>query len=747
MNPRTFAAPPAKVEHADTYNNLGISLSKEGKLDQAAACFRQALALKPDYADAYSNLGNALWAQGALEEAGSCYRQAIALNPQFADVYSNYGNLLQTQGKMDDAVANYRRALLLRPNYPEAHNNLGVALQAMGKADEAAQNFRTAISLKPDYADAYGNLGLALQAQSRLDEAITCYRRALGLKPGYHEAQNNLGVALKAQGRLDEAIESFSKAASLRPDYAEAHNNLGIAFEFQGRLDEAVASYRRALQIKPDYAEAHNNLGVVLQTVSRLDEAARCYRQALVIKPDYADACNNLGNLLSNQGKLDEAAASYRQALAVKPDQADAYSNLLFLYGYHNLLSPERYLDEARGWEQACVPLSARQAAKHKRFRRPPLEGRRLKIGYVSGDYFQHPASYFLRQLFASHDRARTELFAYSTNRKRDAVTEEFMSLADHWIPLFGVDDATAVERIEADCIDVLVDLSGHTAYNRLGVFARRAAPVQAHYLGYFASTGLAEMDYWIGDEIITPPEADSQFTEEIWRLPRVWVSYEGRADAPPPGWRPDPGGIVWIGSFNNLKKLTDETLALWAKALHALPECRLLLKTFALADPGNCRRILDVMAGHGISADRIELHDSSITQSWSSHMSYYDRLDIALDPVGGLGGGTTTCDALWMGVPLVTLIGDRMPSRMTASMLHAIGYPEWIAQSEEDYIDKLTLLARSPESRMRLRADQRARMAQSTLCHAAGLAHELEDTYLRMCQRWQSDAIAGARP
>ena len=282
-----------------------------------------------------------------------------------------------------------------------------------------------------------------------------------------------------------------------------------------------------------------------------------------------------------------------------------------------------------------------------------------------------------------------------------------------------GIPDAALRERIEADGIDVLVDLSGHTAHNRLGVFARRAAPVQAHYLGYFASTGLTEMDYLIGDEILTPAETDSHFSERVWRLPRIRASYEGKADAPLPAWHPAEDGSVWLGSFNNLGKLTPATLALWAKVLHALPQAKLLLKTKELADAGNRRRILDAMAGHGISPDRIELQDSSVTPGWREHMAYYDRLDIALDPVGAHGGYTTTCDALWMGVPVIALEGDRMATRMTASMLNAIGHPEWIARTEAEYVDKVVALARDVEQRKALRSAQRGRMAASPLCDA----------------------------
>ena len=347
-----------------------------------------------------------------------------------------------------------------------------------------------------------------------------------------------------------------------------------------------------------------------------------------------------------------------------------------------------------------------------------------------------------MEQLFACHDRQRVELFAYSAHGLRDAVTERLQALVEHWVVLVGVSDAAARDRIEADGIDVLIDLSGHTAHNRLGIFARRAAPVQAHYLGYFASTGLSEMDYWIGDEILTPEQMDSQFQERVWRLPRVWVSYEPRADAPASGWRPAADGTVWVGSFNNLGKLTPQTLALWAQVLHALPEGRLLLKTKDLADAGNRQRILDAMAAQGISSNRIELQDQRVTPEWSTHMAYYDRLDIALDPVGGVGGGTTTCDALWMGVPVIALEGQRVASRMTTSMLAAIGHSEWSARTEEDYVSTVVALARDLEGRTQLRRVQREQMAPSPLCNAHDLAHSLENAYFEMVQARRSNPV-----
>jgi len=570
----------------------------------------------------------------------------------------------------------------------------------------------------------------------RLPQAEAIYQRILQDAPRHPDALHFLGVAALQAGNNERAVNLIGRAMQENPSDPLCCLNLGNALKGQGRLDAAVENYLKALALKPDLTEAHFNLGVTFQALGKLDAALECYHKALSLKPDYAEAHGNLGNTLRAQGKLDEALESFSRALALKPDNPITNSSLLFLHAYHSLSDPHAYLSLARNWEQACVPVQDRQLAQGRIFQRPPLAGRRLRVGYVSGDFCRHAVSDFIGQLFARHDKSRIELFAYTTNRMRDAVTERLQNRVDHWIPVAGNSDAAIRDRIEADGIDVLIDLSGHTLHNRMGVFARRAAPVQAHYLGYFASTGLAEMDFFIGDEILTPPEMDSHFSEKIWRLPRARASYQVRADAPLPDWHHARDGSVWLGSFNNLGKLTPATLALWAKVLHALPEGKLLLKNKELANDGNCRRILDALLSEGISPERVELQDSSATPGWREHMAYYNRLDIALDPVGAHGGYTTTCDALWMGVPIIALEGDRMASRMACSILNALDHPEWVACSEMEYISKAVDLARDVKLRTALRSDQRERMAASPLCDAKGLARALENAYFEMFEQ-----------
>jgi len=631
----------------------------------------------------------------------------------------------------------YQQVLRSEPRHSVALHYSGVLAHQRGNHALAIDLIGRSLAIRPDDAEAHFDLGSIHQQQGELRAAVRCYRDALRIAPDAAEALINLGNTLKDLGEADEALACYRKAVSIRPDDTTAHFNFGNLCRDQGNPGEAAAHYRSAIRIRPAFAEAHNNLGNALKDLGDMGEALACYREALAIRPDYAEAHFNLGNVLRDQGDAGEALARYRTALSIRPDYADAYTNMLFLHAYHGSLDPQGYLALARGWEQACVPERERQASRERMFQPTPLTGRRLRLGYVSGDFRTHAVSYFVEQLFAHHDRKRIELFAYSTCAGGDAVTARLQALVEHWVPSAGGPDAALRDRIEADGIDVLIDLSGHTGHNRLGVFARRAAPVQAHYLGYMASTGLSEMDYWIGDETLTPPETDAYYSETIWRLPRVWVAYEGKADAPVPARRTPADDAIWVGGFNHLAKLTPATLALWARVLGALPQARLLLKTKALAEAENRRRILDAMAGHGISPERIELRDIRLTPDWSSHMACYDSLDIALDPVGAIAGGTTSCDALWMGVPVVTLMGDRMASRMTASMLRALGHEEWIARSERDYIQKVVDLALDAQRRSALRFELRGQMAQSPLCDARGLARSLEAAYFEMLERW----------
>jgi predicted O-linked N-acetylglucosamine transferase (SPINDLY family) len=712
----------------------GLEHHQSGRLDKANDDYQQALSLNPSHPDALHLLGMLAHQVGDNVLAEDLINLAIHGSPNFPNYHCNLGTVLQAQHKLDEAIISFRHAISLDPNNAIYHYNHGRALHAKGELLAAAASYRQALALTPNHVEALSNLGHTLRALGQLDEAVDLFMRASVLAPNLPEIHFNLGTALNEQGKLNAAIESYQTAVFLYPAYAQAHCNLGAALLVKGKAEEAIASYQRALAINPKFGEAYFNLGIAYQTQDKLEQAIASYRQAVELQPEFVEGYCNLGNALRAQGQLDEAIACYEKALSIKPDYANAYSNLLFLHAYHATLHPAAQLTLACGWEIACIPATDRALAREKKFMRLPLVGRKLKVGYVSGDFRKHATSYFIEQIFAQHNRSKVELFAYSNNRSRDQITERLNTLVDHWSVIAGKSDEAVCEMVKADGIDILIDLAGHSANNRLGVFARRAAPVQASYL-YFASTGLSEMDYWIGDEVLTPPELDQQFSEQVWRLPRTWLSYKTIAEAPATHWQANADGAICLGCFNNLGKITPQTLQLWARILHALPQATLLLKNKDLADERNRQRILAELSSLGVDAQRVELQPGS---DWVDYMAQHDHLDIALDPIGGHGGGTSTCDALWMGVPVIHLQGGHVGSRFAASMLNAIGHADWIAESETDYLDKTIALAKNIALRQQLRIKQRELMSNSPLCNAKELAQELESAYTKMFQRWQ---------
>ena len=413
------------------------------------------------------------------------------------------------------------------PICAEAYNNLGNALREQGQLAEAVAQYQEALRLKPDYAEAHNNLGNALREQGQLAAAVAQYQEALRLKPDYAEAHNNLGNALKEQGQLAEAVAQYQEAIRLKPDYAEAHNNLGNALREQGQLAEAVAQYQEALRLKPDYAEAHNNLGIALKEQGQLAAAVAQYQEALRLKPDYAEAHSNLGVALKEQGQLAEALAQYQEALRLKPDYAEAHSNMLFCLTHDPHAAPSRIFAEHCRWAtlHATVPVLTHD--------NDPSPHRRLRLGYVSPDFRQHAVARFIEPVLAAHDHEQFQVFCYANNVRRDAVTQRLQQHADTWCSIVGWSDQQVAERIRQDTIDILVDLAGHTANNRLLVFARKPAPVQVTYIGYPNTTGLTTMDYRLTDAVMDPPGEAVLNTEELVRLPRGVCCFAPPSDAP----------------------------------------------------------------------------------------------------------------------------------------------------------------------------------------------------------------------
>ena len=549
-------------DDATWHRDLGRAYGVLGNRDDALECYQRAVQLQPGSAAAHDDLGVALAGAAKTDEAIACFRRAMELDPHYAEAYYNLGNTLREQGKPSEAVACFRRVLEIKPDYAQAHAKLGTALRDLHKLDDAVVCFRRALEITPDYVEAHDHLGTALRSLGKLDEAAACFRRAVELNPDYVEAQNNLGSVLRDQGKREEAVACFRRV--LDPHFATVHYNEGVALMKQGKPDDAIVCFRRALELKPDHAEAHNNIGSILQERGQLSEATACYRRAISAKPDYAEAHNNLGNAARDLGNLHEAAASYRRALELAPDLVVPRSNMLYTRQYQSDVTLAALAEAHQEYQQQhAAPLrSLRRRHTHDR-----TPHRRLRLGFVSPDFAIHPVGFFLLPVLENLDPTQCETFAYHNRRDRDLTTAQIQAAVSTWRDVYGVADGQVAKQIHDDQIDVLFDLAGHTARNRLLVFARMPAPIQITWMGYVGTTGLEAMDYILADRYEIPPEAEPYYCEKVLRMPDDYICYAPPAHAPWPAPLPAiAAGRITFASFNNPTKITRDTVALWSR-------------------------------------------------------------------------------------------------------------------------------------------------------------------------------------
>jgi predicted O-linked N-acetylglucosamine transferase (SPINDLY family) len=730
--------------------NEAYSLHQAGRLVEAETIYQKIIAKYPKNFEARSLLGTVCFQRGDYEEAIRQIDVALRVNPNLAfahdnrvsalvnlqaEAFTNRGNALCGVKRFRDALTSFDKAIALRANYAEAFCGRGISLQELNRWEEALASFDRAISLKPDFAEAYNHRAITLRELTRLDEALASFDRAIALKPDFAEAYNNRGTALHELMRLDEALASFDRAIALKPHNAAAYHNRGVTLRELTRLGEALASCERAIALKPDFPEAYNNRGLALSALTRLGEALASYERAIALKPGYAEAYDNQAKLLTNLMRLDEALASYERAIALKPDFAEAHSNLLFSMNYDGKLTPDHLFEAHQEWNERY----GRQASRPVVYANERDAGRRLRIGYLSPDFRSHSVAHFVEPLLKNHNRQAVEVFCYAEVIRPDVVTAHLQSLADHWRVTIGLSDDELADRIRTDAIDILVDLAGHTGRNRLRVFARKPAPVQVTWLGYPNTTGLEAMDYRLVDAVTDPPgECDAWASETLVRLDGGFLCYGGLKGAPAPSAPPClKSGTITFGSFNNPTKMSSASLDAWASLLARLPTARLLLKGIPFADATARALCLARLRERSVAPERVEM------LPWLAdaiaHQAAYDRVDIALDPFP-YNGTTTTCEALWMGVPVVTLRGDRHAGRVGASLLDQIGLTEFVANSVEEYVGIALALARNGERLEELRHSLRPRVAASRLCDGPAFARKIEAAFRSVWQQWCND-------
>ena len=630
-------------------------------------------------------------------------------------------------GHLAEAEALYRQILAVQPQYADALHLLGVIAHQVGQQQAAIELIDKAIALNPGDAAACSNLGEAYRVLGRMDEAIAAYRRALQLNPNQPEALSNLGNVLRSVGRLEEAIEACRCAIDLRPAYAEAHLNLANALSEQKRLEEAIVAYHRALEINPADAEAWNSYGAALSEVQRFDEAEAAYRRAIESQPNHSGALCNLANILAERGRHEEATAAYRHVLAIKPEDAATHSNLICTLQFHPGVDRAAIVEERRAWDLQFGHPPSQMAGRPENVRNPE---RRLRIGYVSPDFRDHVVGRNLRPLFHEHDRGNFEILCYSGVIQPDATTAEFQRFADGWRSTIGVGDDALAGMIRQDAVDILVDLTQHMAGNRLTAFARWPAPVQVSFAGYPETTGLSAIPCRISDRYLEENPVESATGERIFRLESFWCYQPGDVQVAIGELPCQRSGRVTFGCLNNFCKLNDQMLQLWAQVLRLVGDSRLIL----LSAQGSHRQwVMDVFGREGIDAGRVEFVERA---SRRDYLEYYNRLDIVLDSFP-YNGHTTSLDALWMGVPVVSRVGDSPVSRAGLSQLSNLGLTELVARTENEFIDVATKLAGDLSRLAELRATLRPRMEASVLMNAPHFARQIEAAYCTMWRQW----------
>ena len=751
---------------AQYHSNLGESYRRLAQHDSALASLRVAIELKPDMADAHTNLGHVLWLKGHATEAMAALRRAIELDPAHAEAHGNLGAILHASGRHKEAVATFLRLIDLEPARADAHHSLGVALNAMGRAGEAMAAFRRTIELRPEHDDACYALGNLLKDEGRHEEAIATFTQLIRRRPEHAHAQNNLGVSLHATGRLVEAASAFERTIELKPDHAQAYSNLGVALQDSGRTTEAAAAFRRAIELNPALARTHVNLGALLLDSGQAEAGTALLRRAIELEPHLAEAHFNLGIALYRENRLDEAIDAYRRVIELDPAHAEAHCGLgvatlvtglseeapdhfhqaLLLRPNHvrahsNLVMCEQYRPGVTlaGLARSHAEWDRRHASDHHHESGGPWNldrapERQLRLGFVSSDFRRHPVGFFLTPVLERLDPGFGEVVCYSNQAGSDDLTRRLAAAAKEWYEVYRLDDDALADRIREDRIDLLFDLSGHTEGNRLLVFARRPAPIQISWIGYAGTTGLTAMDYLIADRFHVPPHLEAHYRETILRMPDSYVCFEPPEEAPAVGPLPAlTHGYFTFGSFNNLAKLTPEVIAIWAEILRRLPDARLSLVTRGLGGVRTRDRIHEAFGAAGVDPDRVQLRGKLLR---SELFAAYNTIDVALDPLP-YSGGMTTCEALWMGVPVVTCPAETFASRHSLSHLSNVGSTETIATNRREYVELAVRLAHDLPHLAELRAGLRDQVLRSPLCDGERFAHHLMALLRDVWRHW----------
>jgi protein O-GlcNAc transferase len=693
--------------------------------ESALHLLEQAIEAEPRAAHHRINLGVVLENLGRFEEAAAAYRLAIDINPNLPEAHFNLGNTLCRLSRWSEAIEAYRAALHLQLDNPDFRNGLGAALYHDGQFEAALTELAVALEKRPQFPEAYNNIASALYTKGDFDLAIVAWQKAVAIDPNFVEVRANLANALRARGRPQQALAVHTQIAHRWPDHAPTQISIGDAFFELGQIDSAADAYRRAAELMSADPAPLIRLGNAMLAKPDLDGAVEAYQRVLKLDPNSVEALNNLAVAYQEQALMDDALDQCEKAMEICPSNAALHSNLIYFLNFHSGYDGAEIARQQRLWNDRHARPLAPFVRPHTNDRDPD---RRLKIGYVSPDFRRHVVGQNLFPILTEHDHEHFEIHCYSSVVRPDPFTDVFRTHADVWRDVAGRSDEELAEQIRADGIDILVDLSLHMSGNRLLTFARKPAPVQATYLGYCGSTGLEAMDYRLSDPHLDPPESDlSLYSEQT----ETWWCYRSAGPTPEPSPPPsEKVGHITFGCLNRFAKVSPGALDLWAEILAAVPGSRMIIHSY----PGShLNGVRQRFSAAGVSPDRLEF---LARQPWPDYVQTHSRIDIALDPFP-FGGAVTTCDALWMGVPVVSLIGQTAVGRGGKSILTNIGLPELAARRPRQYVQTAVTLAGSPQRLAELRKSLRPRMLTSPLMNARRLARNIENAYRQMWRQY----------
>lgn len=761
----------------------GICLQAQSLLKQALECFTEAVKVDPNNACALTHCGMIYKDEGHLVEAAEAYQKARTADPSYkaaaeflAIVLTDLGTSLKLAGNTEDGIQKYCEALEVDSHYAPAYYNLGVVYSEMMQFDAALTCYEKAALERPLYAEAYCNMGVIYKNRGELDAAIACYDRCLTISPNFEIAKNNMAIALtdmgtkvKIEGDINQGVAYYKKALFYNWHYADAMYNLGVAYGEMLNFEMAIVFYELALHFNPRCAEACNNLGVIYKDRDNLDKAVECYQMALTIKPNFSQSLNNLGVVYTVQGKMDAAASMIEKAILANPTYAEAYNNLGVLYrdagsitlsvqayerclqidpdsrnaGQNRLLamnyidegSDDKLYDAHREWGKRFMKLYTQYTS----WDNSKVADRPLVIGYVSPDFFTHSVSYFVEAPLAHHDYSNCKVVVYSGVVKADAKTLRFkdkvLKKGGLWRDIYGIDEKKVASLIREDKVDILVELTGHTANNKLGTMACRPAPIQVTWIGYPNTTGLPAIDYRITDSLADTPNTNQKHVEELVRLPESFLCYTPSPEAGPVCPTPAiSNGFVTFGSFNNLAKITPKVLQVWARILCAVPNSRLVVKCKPFCCDSIRQKFLSTLEELGLEPLRVDL--LPLIHLNHDHMQAYSLMDISLDTFP-YAGTTTTCESLYMGVPCVTMAGSVHAHNVGVSLLTKVGLGRLVAKTEDEYVRLALDLASDVGVLQELRMSLRELMIKSPVCDGESFTRGLESAYRTMWRRY----------